>query len=341
MSAADATVQPAHGLSRRQALRVVAAAVAVPAGFGLTKLLGPSPRFHEWQGVALGADSSLTLWHPNEKVAERAIDRMLAEVARLERAFSLFRPDSEISRLNRDGLLDAPSSDWATLLDESRRLAALTGGGFDPTVQPLWTLYADYFANGPADPSGPPEAEVVTARALVDLSAVEANPRRLRFGKPGMAMTLNGIAQGYITDRVADMLRNDGFDHVFVELGESRALGDHPEGRPWRLGIKAADRPTAIARTLEIADEAVAVSGGYGTRFDETGRNHHIFDPHSGHSATVLLGVTVIGPRATIADGLSTALYVGGEAGAAAVLAGYPGYRAILTRADGSELAVG
>jgi thiamine biosynthesis lipoprotein len=108
----------------------------------------------------------------------------------------------------------------------------------------------------------------------------------------------------------------------------------HPEGRPWRLGIKNARATSEITRTVELTDAALAVSGGYGTTFEPTGRFHHIFDPATGASAGTLLDVAVIAPRATIADGLSTAIYVAGEARGMELLAYYPGARALITRAS-------
>jgi thiamine biosynthesis lipoprotein len=95
------------------------------------------------------------------------------------------------------------------------------------------------------------------------------------------------------------------------------------------------------APMVELVDSAMAVSGGYGTTFEPSGRYHHIFDPATGDSARALIDAAVIGPRATVANGLSTALCVAGEARAAAMLAACPDYRAILTRIDGTRAEVG
>jgi thiamine biosynthesis lipoprotein len=149
-----------------------------------------------------------------------------------------------------------------------------------------------------------------------------------------MAITLNGIAQGTITDAIADMLRNEGFESAVVDLGEFRTIGHHPDGHPWRVGIRNGRDRGSVDRMVELGDMALAVSGGYGTTFEASGRFHHIFDPHTGASANGLVGAAVIGPRATAADGLATAICVTGEALAPALLAAYPGTRAILTRLD-------
>jgi hypothetical protein len=146
------------------------------------------------------------------------------------------------------------------------------------------------------------------------------------------------MAQGYITDTITDVLRNEGFESAVVDLGESRTIGRHPDGRPWRVGIRDGSKVGGIDRMVDLADMALAVSGGYGTTFEETGRFHHIFDPRTGASAHTLRDVAVIGPKAMAADGLATAICVAGEALAPTLLAAYPRMRAVLTRLDGTSM---
>lgn len=328
-------------LSRRQALRVLAAAAGLPIAVSAVRAFAPASALHRWDGEALGARASLTLYG-RQNTARTTIDRMLAEVDRLDRIFSLFRPDSELSRLNRDGRLDRPSADMVGLLEESRAVYDVSGGAFDPTVQPLWQLYSAHYRSPAGRAGRPPDPQAVAAaKALVDYRAVETSPRRIALARPGMAVTLNGIAQGYITDRIADLLRNEGFEHVVVEMGEIRTLGEHPDGRPWQVGLVSPLGSHAIDRTVSVFNEAVSVSGGYGTLFDETGRHHHIFDPATGESANRIAGVAVFGPRATAADGLSTAIAVAGETAAPILLAAYPGTRALVTRSDGTAKSYG
>jgi thiamine biosynthesis lipoprotein len=338
MTIADVSVQP-KGFNRRQALKVVAAVAAIPAGVAGFRLLGPAARFHTWEGDALGAMSSMMIWHPNAMLAERTIARMVTEVRRLEEVFSLARPDSELSQLNLNGRIDRASTDLVTVLTASRGLGAATGGSFDPTVQPLWDVYGTYF-NGPeATADGPPAEIIDNTRRLVDYRGIEITGRTIRFDRWGMQATLNGIAQGYITDRIADLLRNEGFEHVVVELGESRVIGDHPDGRPWRVALR--DQLGATNRMVELSNGSLAVHGGYGTTFDASGRNHHIFDPATGRSAMLVKEVVVFSPRAMDADGIGVALFVAGEERAAGILANYPGVRALITRLDGTTVTIG
>jgi thiamine biosynthesis lipoprotein len=325
--------------TRRRALRIVAAAASVPLLIAAVRASALKGQFHTWQGDVLGAWSELTLWHTDAAFAQRTIRKVRQEIERYERSFSLYRPDSEIARLNAAGRLARPSPELRALIDESQRMAVLSGGAFDISVQPLWRLYeAHFWSRSDVQTDIAARAREV-ARELVDFRRIEAGAASVGFSRPGMAITLNSLAQGYVTDAIADLLRQEGFESAVVDLGEFRTLGHHPDGRPWRLGIRNGKAGDA-GRTLELADMALAVSGGYGTTFESSGRFHHIFDPHTGASANALVEVAVIGPRATAANALSTAICVAGEARAGALLAACPGTQAILTRADGSVVTV-
>jgi len=326
--------------TRRRALRVVAALSGLPLMIAAVRATAPKAQFYSWNGEVLGALSELTLWHSDAAFAQRTIHRVRQETARLERIFSLYRPDSEISRLNEAGRLAGPSAELRALVDESQRLGALSGGAFDISVQPLWRLYEAHFWSRTAiQPDLAARARDV-ARALVDFRQIDCGAAAVSFARAGMAITLNSVAQGYVTDVIADLLRHEGFASAVVDLGELRTLGRHPDGRAWRLGIRDGKAPSSIGRTVELTDMALAVSGGYGTTFEPSGRFHHIFDPHTGASANHLVDVAVIGPRATAANGLSTAICAAGESQASALLAAYPETRAMLTRLDGTSVTI-
>src|SRR5581483_2453513 len=155
-------------------------------------------------------------------------------------------------------------------------------GAFDATVQPLWEVYATHFSRADADPAGPPSGSIAAALARVGHAGVTVTPERIALARPGMAVTLNGIAQGYITDRVVELLRASGIGHTLVDMGEIRALDGHPAGRPWRVGLKDPRSERGTLRDLDLDDEALSTSGGYGTEFDRGGRFNHIFDPATG-----------------------------------------------------------
>jgi FAD:protein FMN transferase len=306
-------------LSRRRFIGVTAAA----AGLGLVPF-GRASRAEAhlvaWQGQAMGAVATLQVHHHDRAVAERLVERSLAEVRRLEQVFSLYREDSALVTLNRHGVLVAPPADLVMLLAECRRCWELTGGAFDPTVQTLWMLYRNHFSKPDADPQGPSEAMVRDALERVGFERVAFDANRIVLPRRGMELTLNGIAQGYVTDRIVDILRAGGIESSLVDMGEPRAVGFHPSGAPWRVGIADPEHPEQFEDTLEVIDRAVATSGSYGFRFDRDGRFNHLLNPRTGASAHLHRSVTVVKETAAAADALSTAFSLLPEDGIANVL---------------------
>lgn len=288
--------------TRRRAIAILAAAAGLPLVTGAKSI----ERFFTWTGQALGAPATLILNHPDENAARRLIERVVAEVARLESVFSLYRADSALAELNRVGVLVAPPAEMVSLLEASRGFWELTGGTFDPSVQPLWVLYRNHFGMPEADPSGPSMKDIEPALASVGFGGVRCDRDRIVIGAK-MALTLNGVAQGFITDRIVDMLRDAGVTSSLVDMGEERTIGARPDGSPWRIGLadsQDSDRPDQV---LEIVNKAVATSSASGFHFDEAGRLGHILDPRKGHVPSLYRRVTVIADDAATADALSTA----------------------------------
>ena len=313
--------------SRRQMLRILGAGAAL----GLAGLaLRSRPQTVHWQGEALGALAAITLWHPRPAHARATLVRVEAELGRLARIFDLHDRASEIARLNTSGTLEHPSTDLLEVLGAAREMAERSGGGFDPTVQPLWLARSLRPGDGRA---------LDAARTLVGHAAVDTGPGRIRFGRAGMQLTLNGIAQGHVADRIAMILKSEGFDEALIDAGEIRAIGWGPDGGGHALGRVDPTAPTRIAGTLRLGDGALAVSGGYGMRLPDGG--HHILDPRSGQSVDGIIETIVSHPRAITADGLSTALHVVGADRAGALVAAHPGAAARIMLADGRVLRFG
>ena len=292
-------------LTRRRMIAIAAtAAGSALLGGGRMAQAGDPVR---WQGSALGAQVSIEIYHPDRAEAERLVERSVLDVRGLEQQFSLYQPDSAISALNRTGILVSPDPDMVALLKASLHFAELTDGAFDPTVQPLWQLYADHFSSESPDPEGPSPRQLAETLAKVGRNGLLVSEDRVALVKRGAAITLNGIAQGYATDRVVERLRSAGLSTTLVNMGEIRAIGTRPEGAPWRVGLADPDRPGVLTETIDLIDRAVATSAGAGFRFDSGGRFTHLFDPATGRSPSLYSTVSVIAPTATEADALSTA----------------------------------
>lgn len=291
-------------LNRRKVIALCAAAGgAALVPIGASRRAGSEPLI-EWTGVSLGAVATIRLAHPDRRAGEALLRRAVAEARRLEAIFSLYRDDTALAELNRSGVLAAPPTELVHLLSLCDDIWRMTDGAFDPTVQPLWRCYADHFVSAGADPAGPPQEKLAAAVGLVGWSKVSFSRDRIAFARRGMGLTLNGIAQGYITDRIVDLLRQEGIANSLVDLGEIRTLGQRPDGRAWQAAVEAA---TPRHRTLDLVDKAVSTTGADGFRFDADGRCNHLFNPATGLCAGPAVHLTVVAPTAAAADALSTA----------------------------------
>lgn len=313
-------------ITRRRAMTVLAAAAAtLPLG-GWTR----SEPF-EWRGAVLGADARVVLYGRDAKAARETVKACLLEVERLESIFSLYRPDSEISRLNRTGFVEAASLDMCRLLHMSRLIHRRSEGAFDPTVQSLWRFYAEWFSR---HGDRPPSVEMIRARrANIGMHRIEIDGGAIRMVQ-GTEVTLNSIAQGYITDRVADLLRARGWSHVLLDLGEVRALDGRPDGRPWQIQLRDSKL------RLPLATAALATSSGAGFVFSCTTPLTHILDPATGTSPRHWRSITVRHRSAALADALSTSLIVAPPRRLARLLGRFPGTRAWAMDTAGRTLAL-
>ncbi len=293
----------ARPISRRRFIRIGATIATV--AFVPSALAAAAPALRRWSGSALGAHASIELVGADADLADATFVAVEQEISRLEALFSLYRTDSALSRLNATGRLDVPEADVLQLLALVRSVHAETGGLFDPTVQPLFAAYAAHYTSGREDPL--PTAELAECLKLVGFDQVAFDENVVRFAQPGMAMTLNGVAQGYITDRIADVLRARDFDNVLLDIGEIQALGVGRDGNGWKVGLAAGPNNDALSATLRLKDRAVATSMMDGTVLDAAGRVGHILHPRKGAVASAFSAVSVVAPEAALADALSTA----------------------------------
>ncbi len=293
-------------LTRRRAIAVFASVAGLP----LLRSLAYAERAASdpviWHGQALGAPATLVLNHPDRTFAERLVREVVAEVARLEDIFSLYRAGSSLNELNRAGALAAPPPELVDLLARCDQCWQATDGAFDPTIQPLWALHARHFAQVDAAPEGPSGDALRKALKTVGFADVRANASRIAFLRPGMALTLNGVAQGFVTDHIVALLRRAGITSSLVDMGEPYALGARANGSAWRIGL-AVSQDDEAGPILEVTNRAVATSSSSGFRFDSQGHFGHILDPRTGSSGARYRRVTVVAPDATTADAFSTA----------------------------------
>jgi thiamine biosynthesis lipoprotein len=321
---------PFPSLARRRFLALAASSISALGGSAWASL--PS---HRRESRALGATVSLTVLHEDASVAERAIDAAFAEIERIEAVLSLYRPESQICQLNREGVLDHPDTRLIEVLREAAAIAEKSGGAFDITVQPLWSLNAEAQKIGRV----PMEIEVSAAREKVDWRRVQFAENRVSFSEKGTEITLNGIAQGYAADRARRVLREHGIEHALIDAGELGALGRDADNDAWQVGVQHPRLADAYAAVARLEGRCLATSGDYETSFSADFSRHHIFDPKTGISPGELASVSVLAASAMRADALSTTLMVLGAEAGAALLSQFPGGDALFILKDGRHFA--
>lgn len=238
-----------------------------------------TPRF-EWSGRALGADAHITLYGDRDHI-KITMEQVLRRVAKIESEFSLFDENSSLSKLNDTGQILNPSADMASLIKASKQIHSECFGAFDPCVQSRWLALAN-------------NTEIPQPHSIENMTV---NDHALSFEKPNMAMTLNGIAQGYLSDEIHGLLSAQGFSETLVNMGEYRA-GD---GK-WQIAVQNQSAQT-IAQT-NLHQMAMATSSS-DALFIGKEQQSHIF---TSTRAPKWKTVSVKAKTALIADAFSTAL---------------------------------
>ncbi|MBW3535293.1 MAG: FAD:protein FMN transferase [Gemmatimonadetes bacterium] len=326
-----------RGLPRRGALRLLAAGgVAAVLGGGAVAELVRRARLHRVARTRtqMGTLVNVTVVHEDADAARAMVAATFDEIERLERVLSRHRSDTPIARLNRDGWVGPVPPELHRVVRAATRWAHRTGGAFDPTVAPLLNLWAARFATTGAPPD---RHEIDRARARVGWRALSVEEDTLAFQRPGMALTLDGIAKGYVVDRAVATLVAAGAGRVMVDAGGDMASAAEGRGSdPWRVSIQHPRDPGGSLGVVDLLAGSVATSGDYMQAFTQDRSAHHIVDPRTGHSPPDTAAVTVLAPTAMDADALSTAALVLGPTAALDLLEGIEAVEAMIVTKDGA-----
>ena len=284
-------------------------ASAVGSLAGVTGCTWPAGEtLHHGAALAFGTTITISVVHADARRAARAIEDGLKAAQQIDRLMSIYHPDSQVYLLNRDGVLAHPDARLLAVLQQAADLSRMTDGAFDVTVQPLWRLFSAAAERGAL----PGDAGRRRAQALVDWRQLMFDPESVRLRRPGMAITLNGLAQGYAADQALAAVQAHGIRDALLDTGEFVARGQKSRNKPWILGVRDPRDANALAARLYAQGCSVATSGDYECSFTPDYRHHHIFDPSQGDSPDELASVTVLAPTSLLADGLSTAFMVMG-----------------------------
>lgn len=242
--------------------------------------------------------------------SENAVKAAQNEINRLDKLLSVQNKNSEIFKLNQSKEMTV-SEDTLTLITRSKEVYTLTDGAFDISCEPLTREWGFYSGLGNKVPS---QKAIETA-----LKGVGAEHINIKGGTVALdentSLDLGGIAKGFASQKAAEILKEYGVTSALMSLGGNvRAVGSKPDGESWSVAVTDPDDNSKSVGTLKISDKAVVTSGGYQRYFEENGQiYHHIIDTKSGYPAdSGLKSVTIVSDDDTLADALSTALFVMG-----------------------------
>lgn len=299
-----------QNLSRKNFLKLVGfSGAAFAALYGGYLQLRELPNTQETR-ILMGTTVNLTLVGVRGSRARKVISHAMNTMETLESVLSRHRPDSQLSLLNQQGNLSHSHPALKDVVLKALEISSLTNGAFDITIKPLVDLYQQVYKDNQQLPD---QRRIQQALSLVNYRQVTVENSRIHFGRPGMEITLDGIAKGYIVDQARHSLLDQGISRVLVGAGgDLFASGHRGHGNPWKIGIQH-PRNTSRKELLgffSVRSQAVATSGDYQQAFSDDLKAHHIIDPREGVSPLSLASATIVAPNTTLADALGTAVMV-------------------------------
>jgi FAD:protein FMN transferase len=282
----------------------------------------------------MGTSIRVELWSEQVEAGNAAIDAVMGEMHRIDGAMSPYKPESELSRINRDAGHGAVpiSREMSAILSRSIEFSELSGGAFDITFAGVGHLY-DYRRG-----IQPSEVELNLARGAIGYRHLILDPaeRTVRFARPDVRIDLGGFAKGYAVDSGAAILRRLGIAHAVVTAGgDSHILGDR-RGRPWTIGIRDPRNAAEVVAVLPLQDVAMSTSGDYERYFERDGeRCHHVIDPKTGKSPRGVRSVTVIADDGLTSEALAKCVFVMGVRDGLRLVESRAGVDAVIVDATG------
>lgn len=265
--------------------------------------------------MVMGTFARVIVVAADKKTATAAIEAALEEFDRVDSMMSSYKPDSQLSAVNRDAFAGPVEVDSRLfeVLGSAAEYSRKSAGAFDITIGPLIDIWRKTADSG----QKPTEADIAEAKSKVGFEKLILNDENMtvRFAVEGMRLDLGGIAKGYAIDLAVEAARRAGATGAMVDVGGDIRCFGKPAGEKekWIIGLQDPDADGKILLKLEMNDTAVATSGHYRRFVLIDGEKHsHIINPSTGNSAKKLTSVTIIAPTAIAADALATATSVMG-----------------------------
>ncbi len=278
----------------------------IPLGDGRYKVTCGQP--------SMGTLVSITGLHQSSGLIQEAAGLAFREMVRVVNLLNRYDPSSALSYLNTEGVIDGPPPELTAVMWQSRYFNQASQGAFDATVQPLVDLFRRSLGGSygqDSAPVGPTEAELLEAVSLVDGRNVGVGEKKIRLQTPGMGVTLDGIAKGYVVDRIAQVLTQQGLQDFLIDAGgDIRTSGVREDGQPWRVGVQDPQKQGDLPDVIGLTNASVATSGSYEIYFDRERTHHHIVSALTGGSPRTSQSVSVVAPTTLAADALATSVFV-------------------------------
>ncbi|UCC82642.1 MAG: FAD:protein FMN transferase [Gemmatimonadota bacterium] len=258
---------------------------------------------------AMGTYVSISALARSRERAEQAIGSAFQEMDRLVKLLNRFDGASAVTCLNQQGRLRDAPPEVSTVIERSLHYHEICAGAFDISVKPL----LDLFQKDPSGATGdePDRRELASALELVGSRDIEMTGRTIGFRKAGMGITLDGIAKGYIVDRMAAVLsKHRVTDYLINAGGDIRAAGTKEKRRPWTVAVQDPAKAGDFPDVVHLRDACVATSGSYEIYFDRERLFHHLVSSRTGRSPNLNTSVSVIAPTTMAADALATSVFV-------------------------------
>lgn len=262
---------------------------------------------------------------------------ILAELAKVDSALSMFNDKSIISRINRGE--DVKTNEmFNTVFNLAENIADNTNGAFDITVAPLVNAWGFGFKTG----NPPTKTAIDSLRSIVGYKKVALRNNRITKTDPRVMLDCSAIAKGYGCDVVAHLLQRHGIENYMVEIGGEVVTHGISEKRlPWKIGVtKPTDDSLAVDKELQtvlnVKNMAMATSGNYRNFYYKNGKKYaHTIDPKTGYPVQHnILSATVLAKHCAEADAYATSFMVMGLDGAKKTLENHPELMAYLIYAD-------
>jgi thiamine biosynthesis lipoprotein len=265
------------------------------------------------------------------------VGRAFEEIKRLTDFMTRFESTSCIGHLNAHGCVDDVPAEVMNVLYASLRYHRLSQGAFDITVKPLIDLYEESFRTN----NGPPSADALKeVMKLVGSHHLRLNKNSVSFSQSGMAVTLDGIAKGYIIDRAMGVLRHHDIHHALINAGGDIVVhGGKGKDRPWRIGIQDPWNRNHHLDVVPLTSGAVATSGNYEVFFDREKLYHHLIRPDSGDPAPDIASVTIRAASCAAADAMATTVYSMGPSGGNGFIQKTPSVEGLIINNQGKKIA--